>query len=416
MKNRTALTAIGIGVVGLSLFLRGIGNPSLFVFDESMYVIGARAILGGTEDTNPEHPPLAKFLIAAAMKIAGDNPFGWRLAGAILGALTLVAIFLWTYLLLRDYRMALTAAGLTLFNNFLFVMSRVAMLDVFYFSFVIWAVLAFTAALLLDVSLRRRRLLLAASGVLFGLGTACKWSAVVTLAAVGLLAAIFYLRNSHHVRDIGATALAATLILAPVATYALSYWPLCYRFHEPFTVAQLVVMNRYIWRYHVLCPGNPALDVRWYRWFFRASPERGLSYLMGNFVVVWLGLLALVLCGWRFLRSLLLRSPGESWLAGSSPIASGFLAEGLVTLFYAVNLLQWVIIPQKRLVYYYYYPSAMFLGVALAIVISRAHSPRLFGVRVSVLLLVLSAVFFAYCYPRMAALESPYDCMFGCWV
>jgi hypothetical protein len=42
-------------------------------------------------------------------------------------------------------------------------------------------------------------------------------------------------------------------------------------------------------------------------------------------------------------------------------------------MFYAVNLLQRVVIPQQRTVYYHYYPSAMFLGVAIAIAISRSR-------------------------------------------
>ena len=421
MKHRVALTTVILGVVSLGFFLVGIGNPGLCIYDEPLYVKGARSILVGSQDLNPEHAPLAKFLIAGAMKMSGDTPFGWRLASAIFGALTLVAIFLWTYILLRDYAIALTAAGLTLLNNFLFVMSRVAMLDVFYFAFVIWAVLAFTAAIVLEVSLAWRRVLLATSGLLFGLGIACKWTAVPTFAAVLLVAAILYIRNSGHMREIGLTILAAGLIFVPMATYFLAYLPLCYRFHRPFSVVELVAMNEFIWRYHVACQGNPALDVPWYRWVFRASPERGLDYLMGNFIVVWGGFVALIICGWRLVRSVILKPGGQGFSsAGSSEssslLHSGLLAEGLVTLFYAVNLLQWLVIPQKRHCYYYYYPPAMFLGIAMVIVLHRARSPRLFGMRVSVLLLLASAVFFLYCYPRMAALQSPYDCMFGCWV
>jgi hypothetical protein len=74
-----------------------------------------------------------------------------------------------------------------------------------------------------------------------------------------------------------------------------------------------------------------------------------------------------------------------------------------------------VLIPQKRLVYYYYFAPAMFLGVAIAIVLCRMERPRLFGIRLSLLILLAAGVFFLYCYPRMAALQSPYDCMFGCW-
>lgn len=396
MENRVTLTGVGIGALALLFFLAGIGKPPMLIYDESLYVDGARSLLSGAQDLNPEHPPLAKFFIATAMRISGDSAFGWRMAGAVFGALTLMAVFFWTYLLLRDYALALTAACLTLFNNFLFVMSRVAMLDVFYFAFVMWGVVAFTAALLLETSVARRRVLLVCSGLLFGLGTACKWNAVVTLAAVALAAAVLYLRDTHHMREAGLTTLGIAFMVVPVAAYALAYLPLCIRFHRPFSVVELTEMNAFIWRYHVSCPGNPSLDVRWYRWFFRASPERGLSYLMGNFVVVWGGLVMLSLCIWRFVRTFA-------------------LPEGLVTLFYSVNLLQWVLIPQKRLVYYYYFPPAMFLGIAIAIVLWRMQTPRVFGIRVSVLILIAAAAFFLYCYPRMASLQAPYDCMFGCW-
>lgn len=396
MHNKVPLTGLALGLFTLVFFLAGIGSPALYILDEYPYVNGARALLSGTQDLNPEHPPLAKFFIAAGMKVAGDTPFGWRLAGAVFGALSLVAIFLWTNLLLRDYLLALTAAILTIFNNFLFVMSRVAMLDVFYFAFVIWGILAFTAAVLLDTTLSRRRALLFSSGMLFGLGTACKWNAVVSLAAVALVAGFLYFRKTHGVHDLGFRTLLIAFALVPLASYALAYWPLCHRFHRPFSITDLAAMNVLIWRYHVVCPGNPALDVPWYRWFFRASPERGLRYLMGNFVVVWGGLAALAICAWRFLRTF-------------------SLPEGLVTLLYSVNLLQWVLIPQKRLVYYYYFPPAMFLGVAIALVLARRDTARVFGVRLSVLFILASGAFFLFCYPRMMGLNAPYDCMFGCW-
>ena len=78
-------------------------------------------------------------------------------------------------------------------------------------------------------------------------------------------------------------------------------------------------------------------------------------------------------------------------------------------------MLALTLIPQKRLVYYYYFPPAMFLGVAIALILARGQAPRLFGVRVTVLLIIASGAFFLYCYPRMMGLNAPYDCMFGCW-
>ncbi len=399
MPNRVTSTGLLIGALSFLFFLFGIGTPSSPFFDEPYYVVGARSFLSGVQDMNPQdppYPPLGKILMAASMKIAGDNPLGWRLASTAFGALTVVAIFLWTYLLLNDYGLALTAVALSFLNNFLFVMSRIAMLDVFYFAFVMWGVFAFTASMLLDVNIVRRRILLYTAGVLFGLGSACKWNTVVTLGAVVLAAGVLYVRGNVKLRAAGAVTLVLSLMMVPVIAYCLAFWPVCWRFHRPFTFTELVSMNAFIWRFHVTDPGNPTLDSRWYNWLFRTTPERGLSYLMGNFVVVWGGFVALLICAWRFCRS-------------------HALPEGLVTLFYVVNLLQWVIIPQRRTVYYYYYGPAMFLGVAIAIAMARTQTRRLFGVRIEVPLWASAAVFFLYCYPHMASLSAPYDCMLGCW-
>jgi dolichyl-phosphate-mannose--protein O-mannosyl transferase len=106
--------------------------------------------------------------------------------------------------------------------------------------------------------------------------------------------------------------------------------------------------------------------------------------------------LALLICVWRFCRSLA-------------------LPEGLATLFYGVNLLQRVVIPQQRTMYYYYYPYTIFSCVAFAIVLGSTRERRGLGMRPIVIILVMASVFFLYCYPRMAALEASYDCALGCW-
>ncbi len=166
-RVKMAVTSIVIICSTLLLLLAGIDKPTRELFDESMYVGVSRSLLKGTLGPMPQefsaattvgrqHPPLGSYLIAAGITVAGDKPLGWRLASVVCGVLTLVAIFFWTYLLLRDYSLAVTATALTLFNNFLYVMSRTAMLDVFVFTFVIWGILVFTMAVELEVSQRAR--------------------------------------------------------------------------------------------------------------------------------------------------------------------------------------------------------------------------------------------------------------------
>jgi len=403
------LAALVFGAVALAIFLMRLSTPATMFYDEGYYVPAAKAILVGAPNPNPEAPPLGKLLIAVAIKAAGDTPFGWRIAGSVCGALTLTAVFLWTYLLTRDFQIACIAAALTLLNNFLFVMSRVAMMDAFLVFFLLWGLVAYTAALELDLRAGARRMLLCSAGALLGLACACKWNAVDTLAVLLMVSfALYWMANrtmadanpslfrySRNLRQIGIPSVLLGLTIVPVLSYSLTYYPLCRSLHLPFGIHQLVAMNQFIWRFHLAVVGNKPITSAWYTWPLNTSPQRALSYLLGNPVVMWLGLAALLNCLRRLWKSFA-------------------VAEGLVALLYAANLLQWPVTPAKGTFYYYYYPAAMFLGVAVALAL-RSLPRSIFGVRVSVIVLAAAAVFFLWCYPRMAFLEPPWDCALGCW-
>jgi hypothetical protein len=150
----------------------------------------------------------------------------------------------------------------------------------------------------------------------------------------------------------------------------------------------------FIWRFHHAVQGNAFIASAWYGWAFQISPQRALSYLVGNWPVMWGGLLALAFCFRRF---------GKSF------------PHTLLILLYAGNLLQWAVTPQRLLYYYYYFPAAMLLG--LLIVLALQEMPeRVFGIRLSLACLILAGCAFLFCFPRMAHLESPFDCAFGCWI
>lgn len=73
--------------------------------------------------------------------------------------------------------------------------------------------------------------------------------------------------------------------------------------------------------------------------------------------------------------------------------------EALVLVLYAGNLLQWGFTPCKSTFYYYYYPAAMFLGVAIPLAL-RQLPERVLGIRPAFILVVAAAVIFVVCYPR----------------
>lgn len=403
--------AILFGLVALAILAFGVRNPRAMFYDEGYFVPESKVFIQGPATLNPaqEKPPLGKLILAMGMKAAGDNSLGWRASAVVCGALTVVAVFLWSYLLLEDLQLASLAAGLALFNNFLFVMSRIGMLDAFLMIFLIWSLVAFTASFVLDVTVGLRRLLFCTSGILVGLAGACKWNAIDTLAVMVLVTfGLFYaaLRPiagadpalsacAKKVKEIGFPHLILGLIVAPITSYTLTFWPLCRAIHRPFSVAELVAMHRSIWHFHTANQWNRAITLVWYKWPLNLSPQRGLSYLLGNPVVTWGGLAAMTLC----LRRL--------WKRVSFP-------EVMVFLLFAANYLQWAVTPEKGLFYYYYYPSVIMLGVSIAVAL-RSLPGRIFGLRISLLVLLAAAVVFVRCYPQMAHLEAPWDCALGCW-
>ena len=403
---RTTLTALILGLLSLGFFLRDIGNPPRYVFDEFEYIPAANALLTHSPYTNPEAPPMGKLMIAAGIAFFGDNAFGWRIMSAVSGVFTLVGIFLWVLLLTGQHSVALIASLLTLLNNFLFVFSRTAMMDIYLVCFMVWALLAFTAALKLSGTRPTiRRALFLGSGVLFGFSSASKWNGVDTLG-IAIAAAVFLLwfsaRSSNpeisayadRLRQAGVLWVVASLLIVPVLAYSITFLPVMHNLGHPFRFRELISMNVFIWHFRQVVVANRCMVTPWYQWPVQFQPLRNLSYLVGNWYVMWGGLAALLLCARRFGRC---------------------VPETLVIVLYAGNLLQWAITPQNGFFYYYYYfPAALFLGVAMALAL-RQFPERLFGVRLRILCALPAFVVFAYCFPRMANLPPPFDCTLGCW-
>jgi hypothetical protein len=279
------------------------------------------------------------------------------------------------------------------------------MMDIFLMAFAVWGVLAFTAALKMEfLGANKRRGLLAASGLLLGLACACKWNGVDELCVVAAIGTFLYLwsgksKNQEivlygaNLREAGVGWFAAAFLLLLPLAYFATYWPYCRMLHLPFSTHVVIAMNIYIWRFHLAVVGNPPIIIPWYKWPVITQPLRPLSYLVLNWYIIWAGLAAGLFCLRRFARS---------------------LPETLIVLLYGANLLQWAVTPQKCLYYYYYFPAAMFLGMAIPATLNRLPV-RLFGVRLSLVAVLPAMCVFAYCFARISNLPSPFDCALGCW-
>jgi len=206
------------------LRLWGLGHPDRLVFDELYYVRDAVSQLAhGFPTTWPDkdpafggvlarafsdeaagvaHPPLGKWLIGLGMLLLGadgagiDTGWGWRLAVALSGILTVALTMRLAWLMTRSIWVASCAGLLLALDGVHIVLSRVALLDGFLTMFVVLGAIfvwrdhesvlrAFStirAPRPLGPLLWRRPWLLAAA-LTFGASSAVKWSGVYPLAA-----------------------------------------------------------------------------------------------------------------------------------------------------------------------------------------------------------------------------------------
>ncbi|HET6625673.1 MAG TPA: phospholipid carrier-dependent glycosyltransferase [Nocardioidaceae bacterium] len=218
----------------LAGFLRfwNLGTPHAFLFDETYYAKDAWSLLkhgyttGYVEGANDKildgtvtgiftdspsmivHPEAGKWLIAMGEQVFGMDPFGWRVASAVVGTLMVLVMVRLVRRLTGSTLLGATAGLLLCFDGLQFVMSRLALLDIFLAFFVLCAV----SCLVADrdwARLRMARLVppghraagrewgpvrgllfrpwLLAAGVFFGVACATKWNAVFPLAGFGLL-------------------------------------------------------------------------------------------------------------------------------------------------------------------------------------------------------------------------------------
>lgn len=381
VTGRSWGTGAALGIAALALFLPNLARPDRAYFDEVYYADAARRLAAGHSLVNIEHPPLAKAIMAAGVRLFGDTPFGWRFFSAVAGALCVVALFAICRRILGRDRPAAVATGFALMNFLLFVQSRIAMLDIF-----MAAMLLGGTAVLFAAWRSRAPAPIALAGLLMGAATACKWSAApfVALACAALVLT-------------GPRRLAASLTLgvASIFAYFLAFLPGFFVRHDPLTLGRLLPRQLEMYRAQTQAyPPHPYQSAAW-SWpldlrplWYLYEPIDGVwraVLLVGNPVVFWAGLAAMLGClilG-AARRSAMLLAPPGLWLAS-----------------YGVLLL----IPKKIGFLYYYLLPSLFLGLAI-VALAEGLKRRW----VAEVLLGASALVFAYYYPALTAapLEGP---------
>jgi len=171
-------------IIGFALTLRlwRLDLPKGYIFDEVYYAKDAASLITHGVELNEDgmaefvvHPPLGKWLIGIGIKLFGNNEFGWRVIAAVVGSASVLLIYLIVQRLFNSLFLSNIAAALFALDGLHLVMSRVALLDIFLMFFIL---ISFYLIL-------RDNLWL--SGVIIGLASATKWSAVFVIPLLILL-------------------------------------------------------------------------------------------------------------------------------------------------------------------------------------------------------------------------------------
>lgn len=426
-----ALAVVTLGAAAVRLV--GLTTPAGLVFDEIFYARNAcRFVINtaqcGIDDlVSGAHPPLGNWLIGIGIRLFGYDEFGWRIASAVAGTLTVALLYLLVRRLLAGHvpaptaTLGATAAAALLAADFLhLVQSRVAMLDSFVTLFVVAAVLC----AMLDGGRRRgsrgedldargwlRRLSLGrpwrlAAGLALGAAIAVKWSGAYVAVGVLVLLVAWEVAASHGADEgrsgessaIGRAVrreLLPSLVLlgiVPVMVYVASYTGRVDGFRE-ILEHQLAML-----RFHIGLVGHHPYESAPWSWLLLKRPvaysfaDGAGGYrevlAIGNPLTWWPGAVALTAVAVRWVRS----------GAGLARPEFVLVAAALST------YLPWLVLSGSRSQVFIWYllPTIPFLFGALGLVAAlawRSLAGRI-GVGVAATAVAASFVFF---YPILTA-------------
>lgn len=378
--------AILIALLAETLFLVRLGVPSIPVFDETHYLPAARTLLSLSHPANTEHPLLGKTLIAAGIALFGDTPFGWRFFSTLAGTAIVVSGFAILQLAYGRVRTSSTGAALLLVGCTVYVQARIAMLDGFMAAFVLIGIALFCWAMRDGGWIR---LLGAAACV--GLAVACKWTALPYVGLGGLVFLWLKWKQPARFARVGWLSGGAAFGLVAVAAYFATFAPAFFYATDPLTPARLLPFQLEMFRQQTQVLAPHTYQSSWYSWPFDHRPiwylyeradgaQRGIL-MIGNPLVMWSGLLAVIACGW-------------AWVETGDRRPLGF------ALLWIFSLAIWALIPKSLGFYYYYYLSGIILCLVLAAAIDHWRA-RLAGWEEA--FLAACAVVFLWFFPILSA-------------
>lgn len=364
-----------------------LGSPSNMYFDEVYHAFTAQTMLGSDAakawewwNTPPEgfayewtHPPLAKLGMALGMLVFGQNSFGWRVPGALLGTCAVFLVYLIAKKIFNDEAIGLLSAGIFSLEGLPLVMSRIGMNDSYILFFSLLSIYLF---------FKQKDMF---SAISFGLALASKWSA---LWVAPILFVLWIKRKPFKDSPLKIIKTFLCFSVLPFVIYLLAYLPM---FTTGHTLETWWGMQKQMWWYHTGLVATHPYTSKWWSWPFMIRPvymytsnEIGNMvsriYLIGNPLVCWFGIASMITCAIY------------AYLEKNKNL-------GLIVFSYLIFFVPWAASPRIMFLYHYL-PSIPFMCIGIGYVLRR--TPKLIYWLIPIFMLT-----FIYLYPHWTGINIP---------
>lgn len=394
-----------------------LGYPKIHVFDEVYHAFTAEQIVkwnpAAWEWWNPNppgfayewtHPPLAKEFMALSILIFGDTSFAWRFFSALFGTGVIILIYLISFEIFKNRKIAILASLIASLDGLLLVMSRIAMNDTYFLFFSLLAILFF---------LKKKNFLM---GIALGLAIASKWTGVFAIPIIGyfyvfksikikqwnwliylIILPVFYLLVKKKFIFL------LQLLIIPIIIYLLVYAPFFLQRHTPpeqnsSNFQTFIGLQQQMWWYHTNLKATHSYQSTPYDWIFDLRPvwlfvdyqKNSIAniYTLDNPLIPWLGLVSIFFLIFEFIKK---RS----------------LPYLLIPLSYLGFFILWFHSP-RIMFNYHYLASTAFLTISIGVVLNKLLNNKQ-GKILSYSFLIFMALLFIYFYPLWTGIHVPID-------
>jgi len=385
--------------------------PQSYYFDEVYFAFTAQEMAKGVKSAwqIPEveapkdlayewtHPPLGKELSSIGILIFGDNTFGWRFFQALFGVLGTLFIFLLARNLFND-SVGILAALLYSLESFLFVLSRITMVDIFMANFLLLGSL-----FVVKFAKTQRPLFLYLTGASCGAAISIKWSGVYIaefLAGVSFFLIYYfevYSTDKENRSYVNAVLnilprIIVAFAIIPFVIYLATYIPY---FYFGNSIVDFFVLQSAMFNYHKGVTDSHPYFSLWWSWPLLLKPvymhfadignKYTYIYALGNPFVWWTGTLFLLMGVVQVIRR---ESPPLMFA-----VVSAF-----------AYWLPWAFSPRKVTFLYHYVPTLLFVLIISAYFLNSLWSRSKYGKILVVMYFLIAASVFYYFFPINSAI------------